>query len=224
MAKHIKLNAAARDKAGKGVSRALRLENSIPAVIYGDHKEPVLISLPAKEVNLEYNKGHMFTSVTDLKVGDEKHMVLARDVQVDPVTDFVLHVDYLRVSAKTKIHVKVPLHFINEEESPGLEHKGILNVVRYEVEIVCPATDIPEALEADLAGAEIGDAIKSTAIKLPKGAVFAIQDREFTLATIVEPRRIIDEEEEGEEAEVAEGEEEAASEEGSEEKAEEAAE
>ncbi len=207
MSKNITIKADKRDKAGKGVSRALRREGKIPAVIYGDNKEPVLISLPAKEVNLEYYKGQMFTRLTDLNIDGDKHLVLARDVQLHPVTDFVLHVDYLRVTAKTKIHVKVPVHLVNEEASPGLEHKGVLNVVRYEVEIVCPATDIPESLEVDLTGTEIGDTIKNTAIKLPKGAVFAIQDREFTIATIVAPRLIVEETEEGEEGEGADTEE-----------------
>ncbi len=210
MTKHIKIKADKREKAGKGVSRALRRENRVPGVIYGDHKEPVLISLPSKEVNIEYNKGHMFTHLTDLNVEGEKLLVLARDVQIDPVTDFVLHVDYLRVSPKTRIHVKVPLHFINEEASPGIDQKGVLNIVRHEVEIICPATDIPENLEIDLTGTEIGDTIKGDVIKLPKGAMFASHDEDFVLATIAAPRRAIDDIEEGEGA--SEGEEAAAGE------------
>lgn len=229
--KKIQLAAEKRDKAGKGVSRALRRKGRIPAVVYGDHKEPFLCALPEKDVNVEYYRGHMFTRLTELNLEGEKFSVLARDVQLDPVNDFVLHVDFLRITPKTKIHVKVPVHFINEEECPGMQQKGVLNVVRYEVEVVCPATDIPESLEADLSGLEIGDSLKSDNIELPKGAVFAIQDREFTLANILAPRRIVDETEgeeaEGEEIEVegeeAEGAEEASEAEG-EEQAEEASE
>ncbi|NCC21208.1 MAG: 50S ribosomal protein L25/general stress protein Ctc [Alphaproteobacteria bacterium] len=202
MAKHIKLAAEKREKAGKGVSRALRRENRIPAVIYGDGKEPVTISLPAKDVNVEYNKGHMSTHLADIDLGGEKHMCLARDIQLDPVKDFVLHVDFLRVTPKTKINVNVPVHFINEEASPGLDTGGVLNIVRHEVELICPATHIPEFVEVDLTGYEQGDSVKSDRVALPKGATFAISDRDFTFATIVAPRRIIDDEETGGDAEV----------------------
>jgi large subunit ribosomal protein L25 len=208
MAKKIQIAAAKREKAGKGVSRALRRENRIPAVIYGDKKEPVTISLPAKEINVEYNKGHMFTSLADIKVDGETHLCLARDVQLHPVRDYVLHVDFLRVTPKTKIGVQVPVHFINEEASPGLETGGSLNVVRHEIELVCPATKIPDAIEIDLTGYEQGDAVKSDSLNLPEGAEFGIQDRDFTLATILAPRKIVDEtdEEGGEETDVEESE------------------
>src|SRR5262245_20494073 len=114
------VKAQTRDRAGKGVARELRRQNKVPAVIYGDNKEPVKISLDAKEINMEYNKGHMLTSLCDLDVDGGKHQVLARDVQLHPVTDRVEHVDFLRVNAKTKIAVMVPVHFINEQDCPGL--------------------------------------------------------------------------------------------------------
>ncbi len=207
MAKKLQIAAEARDKAGKGVSRALRRENKIPAVIYGDNKPPVTITLPAKDMNVEYNKGHMFTSLAEITVNDEKHLCLARDIQLDPVNWFVLHIDFLRVTPKTKIQVKVPVNFLNEEACPGIEAGGSLNVVRYEVEIYCKATAIPESIEVDLTGYEQGDAIKSSTVTLPEGAEFTIQDRDFTIATVVAPRKIVEEEEEGEEAEGEEGEE-----------------
>src|SRR3982751_857414 len=122
------LKGETRDGAGKGVARALRRENIIPAVIYGDGKAPVSIKLPSKELNLEYNKGHMYTSLCTLNVAGTDHLVLVRDVQLHPVTDIVTHVDFLRVTPKTKLHVKVPLNVIGEETSPGLTtEKGILN-------------------------------------------------------------------------------------------------
>ena len=220
MSKNYAIQAEQREQAGKGAARSLRREGKIPAVIYGDKKEPVKITLDMNTINVEYNKGHMFTTLCDLNVGKDKHLVLARDIQLHPVTDIVEHVDFLRVTAKTKIAVKVPVKFINEEKSPGLEDKGILNVTRYDVEVVCQATNIPEEIEVNLEGKEQGDAVKSSDATLPSGAQFVIDDRDFTIATIVAPKRI----EEETEDEAAEGEEAAADAEGAEEGEEAAAE
>lgn len=212
MSKNYAMAAANRDGAGKGIARALRRENRVPAVIYGDSKEPVTISLSARDINVEYNKGHMFTQLCDLDVDGSKHLVLARDVQVHPVTDVVMHVDFLRVTKKTKIAVDVPVKFIDEEQSPGLDQKGILNVTRYTVELLCSATEIPEQLEVSLAGKEHGDAVKMSDAKLPAGTSPVIADRDFTIATILAPRKLEEEAPaEGEEA-AAEGEEAAAEE------------
>ncbi|HRC25816.1 MAG TPA: 50S ribosomal protein L25/general stress protein Ctc, partial [Alphaproteobacteria bacterium] len=161
----IQLSAAKRERAGKGVARALRRENRVPAVIYGDGKAPVNISLPDKEINLEYRKGHMFTSLTDLDFGGEKALVLARDVQLHPVTERIEHVDFLRVTPKTRISVNVPVEFTNEAECQGLKDKGVLNIVHHELELLCVATDIPESIPVDLRGYEIGDAIRISAVK-----------------------------------------------------------
>ncbi len=212
MSKNFALKAEKRERAGKGIARALRREDQIPGVVYGDSKEPVLISMPAKEVGLEYNKGHMFTTLCDLDVSGEKNLVLARDIQLHPVNDRILHVDFLRVTPKTKLNVMVPVQFVNEEECPGLKAKGILNVVRHEVELTCAATAIPDSIEIDLSSFEVGDAIKMSTAKLPEGATPAISDRDFTIATIVAPKTAAQEEAE-----------EAAAEEGAEEGAEEAA-
>jgi len=193
MSKHYALKAEARDRAGKGVARELRRNNQIPAVIYGDGKEPVSITLPIKEVTLEHNKGHMFTNLCDLEVNGGKHLVLARDIQLDPVTDRVLHVDFLRVTNKTKIAVAVPLHFINEEECPGLIAKGVLNIAYHDLVLACLATDIPEHLEIDLTPYNIGDAIKLSTVKMPKGVSLADKGRsDVTLATIVEPKEYVE--------------------------------
>jgi large subunit ribosomal protein L25 len=230
MTKHYALSAAKRERAGKGVARALRREDKIPAVIYGDKKDPVTVSIPAKEANIEYYKGHMFTTVCDLDVEGDKHVVLARDVQLHPVKDNVLHIDFLRVTDKTTVTVAVPVHFYDHEKSPGIEEeKGVLNVVRYEVDLVCKAVAIPEQIEVSLEGYQIGDSIKISDAVMPQGSKPAIDDRDFTLATISAPRAIIEEEpeegegEEGEEGAeaAAEGEEGAEKAEGGEEKAEE---
>ncbi|MCB9983216.1 MAG: 50S ribosomal protein L25/general stress protein Ctc [Rhodospirillales bacterium] len=200
MSKNYAMTAAKRDRAGKGIARALRREGRVPAVIYGDKKEPVKISLVANDANVEYNRGHMFTTLCDLDVEGDKHLVLARDVQLNPVTDIVEHIDFLRVSAKTKIAVDVPVHFINEEKSPGLDQKGVLNVVRYTVELVCGATDIPEQIEVNLEGKEQGDAVHISDAILPEGTKPVIDDRDFTIATIVAPRKVEEVQAEGGEA------------------------
>jgi len=202
MSKNYTLKAEARDRAGKGIARSLRREGKAPAVIYGDKKEPIKITLDANTINVTYNKGFMFTTLCDLEVGNDKHLVLARDVQLHPVTDIVEHVDFLRVTAKTKIAVDVPVNFINEEASPGMDQKGILNVVRYTIELVCTATNIPESIDVDLTGKEHGDSINVSDAALPDGAKPVIDDRDFTIATLLAPKKA--EEIEAEEAAEAE--------------------
>ncbi|MCK5284302.1 MAG: 50S ribosomal protein L25/general stress protein Ctc [Alphaproteobacteria bacterium] len=209
MSKNYTLKADKRDRAGKGVARALRRENKTPAVIYGDKKDPVNIILGSNDINVEYNKGRMFTTLCDLNVAGDKNLVLARDIQLHPVSDVVQHVDFLRVTSKTKIAVEVPVKFINENLSPGLEEKGVLNVVRYNVELMCTATAIPEEIEVNLEGKEQGDSINVSDATLPEGTKPVIDDRDFTIATLVAPRKIEEElvvTEEGEEVAV-EGEE-----------------
>ena len=194
-AKHIALAAEIREGTGKGTARALRREEKIPAVIYGDKKDPVTITLDDKEITLEYHKGHLYTTLIDITVNGKKELVLTRDVQTHVVTDDIQHVDFLRVSAKTKIAVDIPVHFINEDKSPALEDRGIINTVRHTVELYCKATEIPEYIEVDLEGKEYGDAVKLSDAKLPEGATPVIADRDFTIATIVEPREEPTEEE-----------------------------
>lgn len=194
MTKHYALSAEQRERAGKGVARALRRDNKIPAVIYGDAKDAESIALPVKEATLEYHKGHMFTNLCDLEINGKKQLVLARDVQVHPVNDRVLHIDFLRVTPKTTIVTHVPVHFKNEETCPGIKAGGSLTIVRHDLELVCKATDIPEEIEIDLAPFAIGDAIKISNVKLPAGVKPAITNRDFTIATIAAPRLLLEEE------------------------------
>lgn len=192
-----------RERAGKGVARALRREGRAPAVVYGGNKESVKISIDDNEVNTIYYKGHMFTNICELQIDGKAEKVLARDVQLHPVTDRVEHVDFLRVTDKTKLAVKVPVHFINEDKCPGLERKGILNVTRHEIEVVCQAVNIPEYVEVSLEGVEIGEAVKwSNAVKV-KGVTPVIDDRDFTIATMIAPKKAAD----SDEAEATEAEE-----------------
>lgn len=202
MSKNYALQADKRERTGKGVARSLRREGRTPAVIYGDKKQPVTISLSENEINVEYNKGQIFTTLCDLDVAGDKHLVLARDVQLHPVTDVVEHVDFLRVTAKTKLAVDVPVHFINEDKCPSLDQKGTVNVVRHTVELMCSAVNIPDFIEANLEGKEHGDAVKLSDAEMPEGAKPVIDDRDFTIATLVPPKTA--EQEAAEEAALAE--------------------
>lgn len=228
MPRQYAMTATKREQAGKGAARSLRREGKIPAVIYGDKKEPVKVTLDMNTVNVEYNKGQMFTTLCNMDVEGDKHLVLARDIQLHPVTDVVEHADFLRVTDKTKIAVSVPIKLINEDKSPGLRDKGVLNVTRFEVEIVCKATNIPDEIEVNLDGKEQGDSINASDAILPEGSKFVIDDRNFTIAVLNAPKTmeeleeelagddddgIVSDEEaaaaEGEDGEAAEGEEKA---------------
>ena len=202
MSKNYAMKAEKRDRAGKGIARSLRRAGRSPAVIYGDNKEPVKISLDANETNVEYNKGHMFTSLCELEVDGKKNLVLARDIQLHPVNDVVEHVDFLRVTKKTQIAVDVPVQFINEDKCPSIEGKGTLNVTRHTVELLCSATNIPDHLEVSIEGKEHGDAVKISDANMPEGSKPVIDDRDFTIATLIAPKTA--EQEEAEEAAAAE--------------------
>ncbi len=194
MSKNYALVAEKRERAGKGVARSLRRAGRAPAVVYGDNKEPIKISLSANETNVEYNRGHMLTTLCELDVSGEKHTVLARDVQLHPVTDVVEHVDFLRVSKKTKLAVNIPVQFINEDKCPSLEQKGTLNVVRHTVELLVSAMNIPDLIEVNVEGKEHGDAVNISDATMPEGASAVITDRDFTIATLVPPKTAAQEE------------------------------
>lgn len=181
------LSAEARDRAGKGASRALRREGRVPAVIYGMNEEPTLVHVEEKLLNKLLGTGHFFNSVVMVEVGGKTVRTLPKDVEFHPVTDRPLHADFLRVSEHASVHVNVPVVFINEEKSPGLKRGGVLNIVRHEVELICDAAEIPDDITVDLTGFDVGDSIHISAANLPAGAKPAITDRDFTLATIVAP-------------------------------------
>lgn len=191
--KRYALAAQKRERAGKGIARQLRRDNRVPAVIYGDNKAPVIISLPEKEMRLEYHKGHIFTNLAELDVEGEKILALVRDVQLHPVTDKIESVDFLRVGPKTKTTVNVPVHFVNYETSAAGKSGGVLNVAYHELELRCVVTDIPEAVEVDLSKAEIGDSVHLSQITLPKGSEASTKE-DITIASIVEPKEFIEQE------------------------------
>ena len=195
----------ARDRAGKGAARAERRAGRIPAVIYGGKADPVMISVEPKDLMREMNAGQLFSTVYNLDVAGENERVLPRDVQYHPVTDRAQHVDFLRVTADTKLPVEVPCNFINEDDCPGLRRGGVLNVVRYAIEFICRVDDIPNQIDIDLSGLEIGEGVHISMVTLPDGVEPTITDRNFTIATIAAPTVVAEDTaaagEEGEEGE-----------------------
>jgi large subunit ribosomal protein L25 len=181
------LTAEVRDRAGKGAARGIRRSGRVPAVIYGNKQDTLMITLEPKELERELQKPGFFTHLYDVKINGSAHRVLPRDVQLDPVKDRPLHVDFLRVSADSTIRVNVPVQFINHAQSPGLRRGGVLNVVRHEVEMICRADAIPDHLTIDLNGLDIGSSIHISMMAIPEGARPAIRDRDFTVATVAAP-------------------------------------
>jgi len=212
MAEMITFAAEIRAAAGKGPARALRRAGRVPAVIYGERKDQEMISLEARALRRQLGNPHFFNSLCSLQVNGEAVRVLPRDVQLHPVTDDPIHADFVRVSVGTMVEVEVPVVFLNEETSPGLKRGGVLNIVRREIELVCPADAIPGELTIDLQAFDIGDSVHISHVALPEGARPTITDRDFTIATISAPTVVAEEAEAAQEE--AEREKEAAEEEG----------
>lgn len=204
MSEAIELKAQTRDRVGKGASRELRRNSMVPAVIYGDNKDPLSIALPYKELALLINSGGFQNTVLDLDVEGAKHRVLPKDYQREPVRDFFTHVDFLRVGKNTKVTVEIPVHYVNEEECPGIKIGGVLNVVRYTLEVSCRADAIPESFEVDLTGLEIEDVIHASKISLPDGVELTVDDRDPTMCSIAAPTVATEEEEDTEAPEAVE--------------------
>lgn len=178
------LKATARPKSGKGAARQSRRDGLIPAVIYGDGKAPETINVNAHELTLTINKGKFLSTLFDLDVGGKKTRVIPRDVQLDPVRDNPVHVDFLRIGPNSRVKVNVPTRFVNDAASPGLKRGGVLNVVRHVVEVTCPPDKIPTEFVFDLTGLEIGRSVHISATHMPEGVKPVIWNRDFTVATI----------------------------------------
>jgi len=203
MSEQLTLPAEARDRAGKGASRALRREGRVPAVVYGDKKNPLSVHVEEKLLVKMLSTGHFMNSVIMIELEGKPNRTLPKDVQFHPVTSRPVHVDFLRIGEHSKVTVAIPVRFDNEEASPGLKRGGVLNIVQHELELVCDAAHIPEEIHIPLDGLEIGDSIHISEVKLPEGTKVAIDDRDFTVATIVAPSAMKQTEEE---AAAAEGE------------------
>ena len=181
------INGNLRNSTGKGSARAARRAGRIPAIIFGDKKETISIDIEEREYKKIMNQSGIFNRLLDLSVNGKSNLVLTRDIQFHPVSENPLHVDFLRIGKGSNINVSVPVSFVNEELSPGLKSGGVLNTVRFELELVCPADIIPEKIEIDLEGLVVGDSIKISSVNLPDGVSSSITDRDFTIATIAAP-------------------------------------
>lgn len=200
----VTLKAEPRERVGKGSARAARREGRVPAVIYGNKQEATSITIPLNELQRLINRGSFLSSALDIEVKGRKERVLPRDIQLHPVSDWPIHVDFLRLSRDAVVNIAVPVTVINQEASPGIKRGGVLNMVRHEVELTCPADAIPDQIVIDVTGLEVGDSVHISSVKLPEGVTPVIQDRDFTIATIQAPSGLKSEEAEEAAAEAAE--------------------
>jgi large subunit ribosomal protein L25 len=208
------IEATSRQASGKGAARAARREGLVPGVVYGDKQDPVAINIKYNDLIRALKAGRFLSTLIKLKVDGKENRVICRAVQRDVVKDLPIHADFLRLSETARIALFIAVEFINRADCPGLRQGGVLTVVRSEVELKVPASDIPDHVTVDLAGLEIGDVVKISNVELPAGITPTITDRDFVIANISAPSALIAEEEEeaeeGEELEGAEGEEEEA--------------
>ncbi len=185
------LNAFSRDNVGSNGSKKVRQQNKIPAIVYGNGKNPQPISLDVTDLRLAISKSSFINKIYDLSIDKSKTRVIVQDISQNPITDRLEHVDFLRVNDDTKVTIEVPVKFINEPLSPGLKRGGVLNVVRYTVEVVCPVKSIPENFEFNLEGLEIGDSIHISHTKMDEEVKPTITDRDFTVASILAPSALV---------------------------------
>ena len=187
MADIFSLAAEPRERAGKGAARATRRAGRIPAVIYGNKETPIMISIHPIDLMHQIRGGGFFSSVYEIEAEGNKHRVLPRDIQLHPVTDQPLHVDFMRFSKSTRLVVEVPVVFLGEEDCPGLRQGGVLNIVRHAIEMRASPDQIPESIEIDLSSYNIGDSVHISSVRLPDDVELTITDRDFTVATIAAP-------------------------------------
>ena len=190
MAETTILNGNLRTNTGKGFARASRRAGRIPAIIYGDKQDTISIDIEEREYKKIMTQSGIFSRLLDLNIDGKSNIVLTRDIQFHPVSENPLHVDFLRIGKGSTITVSIPVSFINEELSPGLKSGGVLNTVRFELELECPADSIPEKIEINLEGLVVGDSIKISTVELPDGVKPTITDRDFTIATIAAPTKM----------------------------------
>ncbi len=181
------LVAQARNTTGTGAARATRREGLVPGVVYGNNKEPQMIAMDPKALVKEFHKPGFFSRLYTLSIEGKEQHVLAKDIQLHPVTDHPLHVDFQRISKNAKIHVNIPVVFINDDKCPGIKRGGLLNIVHHSLEVICPAAAIPEQIVVDLSGVGPNQSIHIADLKMPEGVVPAHPERDNTIANIVSP-------------------------------------
>ncbi len=187
------MEVTAREQSTTGGVKTLRRSGMVPGIIYGNNREPAMVAVDRRAVVKELNRGGFMGRVYELNLNGRKQRCLPRDVQLHPVTDAPLHVDFLRLADDAKIAVMVPVLFTNEDVCEGLKRGGVLNIVRHEVELLCPNDAIPENIEIDLSGSDIGDSLKISDVKLPGAVEPTITDRDFTITTITGSSAVVEE-------------------------------
>jgi len=192
MVQTIRIEAEAREQAGKGAARATRRQGLVPAVIYGAKKDATLLALDPRVVMKELQKGGWQSHLYEVAVGATAERCLMRDVQFHPVTDRPIHVDFQRLAPGSRIRVKVPVTFVNEETCPGIKAGGVLNVVRREIEVMAEPENVPESFQIDLGEASIGDGLRWSAVKDTFGTKPVIVGRDFMVASIAAPTVVED--------------------------------
>tara|TARA_Y100000588_G_scaffold364574_1_gene428434 strand:- start:90 stop:761 length:672 start_codon:yes stop_codon:yes gene_type:complete len=204
-----KFTAEIRNHSSRGELRQARLTGRVPGIVYGGEDHPVMVSVSLADLRQAISSGGFTNRLYDLEVAGKRHRVLPREVQLDPVSEIPLHVDFLRLGADAEVTILVPTTFINEDDCPGLKSGGVINIVRHQIEVRCRADSIPEVITVDLEGIEIGDSIRVSQISLPDDVAPTITDRDFTIATIAAPtivEEVEEEPDEDEEGELIEGE------------------
>ncbi|MGE0574674.1 MAG: 50S ribosomal protein L25/general stress protein Ctc [Reyranella sp.] len=187
MAETTKVVAKMRSRAGKGGARSSRRDGLIPAVIYGDKQAPVMIAVEPKSIERELHKEGFFNHRMEIDVEGTPYAVLPRDMQIDPVTDRPLHLDFLRIGPDSIITVQVPVHFRNENQAPGIKRGGVLNIVLHEITVRTKPANIPEYFDVDLTGLEIGHSVHLSTLSIPEGVRVVSRDKNATVASIAAP-------------------------------------
>lgn len=203
--KKVSLKVSKREKAGKGASRAIRREGQIPAVIYGEKKEPVKISVDPSDMLSIMNQKGLFTKQFEISVdGDDPELTMCNDIQLHPVKDTVLHIDFMRINQNKEIHLEIPVEIIGRETCKGIKEGGVLNIVRRVIEVICKVKAIPEHLTIDITDLEVGDSYHVQEMQLPEGVRLVDEEEDYTILTIAAPTIITDDDEADEETEEGE--------------------
>lgn len=193
MAQVQELKAEAREGRGKGPSYQARIKGLIPGIVYGGKGEPETVNVDARTLERHIEKGAFLTTLLMLDVAGKKTRVIPRQLQLDPVSDRPVHVDFMRLAEGSTVRLEVPVHFKGQGESPGLKKGGVLNIVRHKMELLCPADSIPNEVLVDISKLDINESIHISALSLPEGVKPTIRGRDFTVCSIVAPTSVVEE-------------------------------
>jgi large subunit ribosomal protein L25 len=193
MRETLELKVEPRSKLGKGAAYQTRKSGLIPGIVYGGGGDPEPVQVDERTLGRLHSTGALLQTLVMLELSGKKTRVLPRAVQLDPVTDRPVHIDFLRLKPGGRVALDIPVRFRGQENSPGLKRGGVVNIVRHEVALLCPVDDIPEYIEGDISGLDIGDSLHISAFTLPPGVKPMIRERDFTVATLAPPTTFIEE-------------------------------